>query len=222
MKYFFTGLMLLLNLTGISQKLQDGQHVNIDSSKSSLSDRMKLICPSYSSIPTELEIPMLLALIHFPEIKNSRIKFKLAKIKTTMNARPTMGSLIFRSKEKRTYIVRINDQKMDSVISIFEVPYNAQIGVFGHEFSHFVDYVGLSFWGVLKRGLSYGSPEKKSAYEKQTDILTIQHGLGEELLDWSDYVLNRSNATSAYKSFKRSTYLTPPEIKAEILRLSTQ
>jgi hypothetical protein len=222
MKYCHTVLLLLLNLTGMSQQPQDDQRSIADSSQTPLLDSLKLICPPYSSIPKELEMPMILALVHFPELKNSKIKFKLSSIKTTMNARPTMGSLIFRSKEKRTYTVRINDQKMDSLISIFEVPYNAQIGVFGHEFSHFVDYIGLSFWGVLKRGLSYGNPEKKSAYEKETDILTIQHGLGQELLDWSDYVLNRSNATAAYKAFKRSTYLTPQEIKEEILRLSSQ
>jgi hypothetical protein len=133
-----------------------------------------------------------------------------------------MGTLLFHAKSKRTYVVRINNEKKDSIISIFDVPFSAQSGIFGHEFSHFADYSQMSFWGVLKRGFNYTNPTKKSAYEKETDRITIRHGLGNELFEWSDYVLNRSNATVVYKAFKRSTYLTPSEIKEEMIRLFGQ
>jgi hypothetical protein len=163
-------------------------------------------------IEADYELVILKALSFYPELTPARISFKSAKIGTTMNARPAFGSLVFRSKQKRKYVIRMNNQDKDSIIVLKHVPFDAKIGVVGHELAHILDYHHRSFWGVISRGLSYVSKSKKAAFEKEIDLLTIQRGLGYELYSWSKYVLNESPAATKYKSFKAATYLTPEEI----------
>lgn len=171
------------------------------------------------NIPAQLELPVLIALSYYPELADSEIKFKECKIKTTMNARPSFGSILFRSKKNYRFIVRINSKIEDSVIQVNSIPFNAKIGVFGHEFFHFVDYKRKDSFHLTKRLFSYGNKTKKEAFEKEIDLGTIARGLGWQLYDWSNYVLNESNATLGYKEFKRSIYLEPEEIEQAILEL---
>ncbi|MDX2360593.1 MAG: hypothetical protein QNK23_07290 [Crocinitomicaceae bacterium] len=164
-------------------------------------------------VPSRYELSALKAISYYPELANHSIEFREARIKTTLNARPTVWSLLFRRKEKRRYIVRINTRKKDSLVLLTDVPFNAQVGVLGHEFGHFSDYSKRNFFGVLKRLFAYGSRKKKEAFEKEIDALTIERGLGWQLLDWSQYVLSESEASEKYKDFKRLIYLEPEEIE---------
>lgn len=175
-------------------------------------DSVKACFQKLEAVPSSLAIPVFTALAHYPELTDNTIRFKAAKIKTTLNARPTLASLLFCPKEKRNYVVRINSTVEDSVISIYELSIQAQTGILGHEFAHFYDYRSRSFFGVIARGFSYISATKKAAFEKEIDLSTIQHGLGAALYAWSYYVLYQSNATVDYKNFKRFTYLTPEQI----------
>jgi hypothetical protein len=92
------------------------------------------------SIPVELEPVVLYTLSYFPELQNSIIKFKYKRIKTTMNARPTLGSALYRKPSCYRYVVRLNSREMDSIIQLKHITFEALVGVFGHEFCHFVDY----------------------------------------------------------------------------------
>lgn len=171
------------------------------------------------NIPAHLELPILIALSYYPELSDSEIKFKECEIKTTMNARPTFGSILFRSKKNYRFVVRINSCNNDSIIQVDAIPFNAKIGVFGHEFFHFVDYRRKISFHLTKRLFSYTNKTKKEAFEKEIDLGTIGRGLGWQLYDWSNFVLNESNATKDYKEFKRSIYLEPEEIEKAILEL---
>jgi len=102
---------------------------------------------------------------------------------------------------------------MDSVILLSTVPFNARVGLFGHELAHFADYNSRSFFGVLGRMFAYSNKKGKEKFEKEIDSLTIERGLGWQLYDWSDFVLNHSNGSVSYKEFKRQIYLEPEEIK---------
>lgn len=55
--------------------------------------------------------------------------------------------------------------------------------------------------------------------ERKTDVSTIEHGLGFQLYNFVDYVLNQSSANSEYKDFKRLNYLHLSEILEIIKRL---
>lgn len=190
------------------------------SSESSL-DSLKSEFPLVCEVPTELETAVYSSLSHYPELQNNSICFKKARISTTLNARPTLGSMIFSRKENRRYVVRINSTMADSIISVYQLSETAKKGILGHEFAHFADYETRNFWQVLGRAFSYLSNKRKAVFEQAIDIATIKRGLGHELYAWSYYVLYESNATVAYKKFKRETYLTPEEIQAIQLTSTT-
>lgn len=184
-------------------------------------DRLKTEFPFVYEVPTELKTAVYSSLSHYPELQNNSIRFKQARISTTLNARPTLGSLLFRRKENRRYVVRINSRIADSIISVFHLSETAKKGILGHEFAHFADYETRNFWQVLGRAFSYLSKKRKAAFEQSIDTETIKRGLGIELYAWSYYVLYESNATVAYKNFKRETYLTPEEIQTIQLTSTT-
>jgi len=149
----------------------------------------------------------------FPEIEDEKIIVKNSSIKTTMNVRPTIFSLIFNKRENRKYILRINNSEKGESVFYKDVPEDARIGLLAHEMMHIVDFSERSFWGVLKRGIQYLYLKGKAKYESEIDQMVIDIGLGEYLHSWSDYVLNHSEATEDYKDFKRTIYLTPNEIE---------
>lgn len=164
-------------------------------------------------IPADYEYSIKKALTYYPELKTNKIKFKFAKIGTTLNARPTVASLLFRRKSKRSYVVRINNSEKDSMVTLNEVPFFARIGLFGHEFAHFADYQEKNLFQVIGRLFAYASKSKKELFEKEIDTKTIEHGLGSRLYAWSYFVQFESDASEDYKAFKRQIYLKPTEIK---------
>ena len=178
-------------------------------------------CNLYNCPKTD-EMSVLIALSFFPELSGRKIIFKGKEIKTTLNARPTISSLLFSKKSNRTYVIRINTNKSDSIISLSEIPFNAKIGLFAHEFSHFSDYQSRSLFGIIARGISYSSKKTKAKFEKEIDLNTINRGLGWQLFDWSNYVQNESNATFKYKEFKMNIYLSPEDILKTINALTVQ
>lgn len=165
------------------------------------------------TIAKKYELSILIAFSYFPELKNTKVKFKETKIKTSLNARPTISSLLFKKKEKRTYVVRINNSKKDSIALLSKAPFNAIIGVFGHEFSHFKDYNTRNFSGIMQRLYAYSNDLSKEAFEKEIDNNTIKRNLGWQLYDWAYYVLHNANAKKEYIEFKRLIYLEPLEIE---------
>ena len=164
------------------------------------------------TVLNEYELAIYIALSFYPELSNSRISFKKAKIKTTLNARPSVGSLLFRSKKDRNYVIRINQEIQDSVINFNAIPFNAKVGLLGHEFGHILDYKDKTIFQVTKRLLAYSSKKTKAKFEKEIDMITIKKGLGWQLYAWANYVLNQSNASMKYKAFKKEIYLTPLQI----------
>jgi len=167
-------------------------------------------------VPDRYALAFYTALSHCPELDSSEITFKDARIKTTLNARPTVGSLLFRKRENRKYVIRVNSSAQDSLILLSDVPFNAQIGLFGHELTHFTDYRGKGFGGVFRRMLSYSNKNGKARFEKEIDSLTVTIGLGWQLYAWSYYVLHESNGSEKYKDYKKAVYMRPEDILKQI------
>ena len=213
MKYFFFILLTVFILPHFSFG-QDYSSWNCpDSITLSLKkDSLEIIYGKNKIIPRNIEVAAFYALSFYPELKNTKIVFKRKKIKTTLNVRPTFFSLIFRKRENRKYIVRVNNSSDESKVTIDDVPFNASIGLLGHEFGHIADYTSKGFFGVLGRGFAYMSKKKRKEYENEIDEITIDRGLGKALYRWSYFVLNKSNASREYKEFKRETYMRPEDI----------
>jgi len=210
-------LFFLGNLCGFAQNQKMVR--SLDSLYYTLKiDSLKKEFVEIRKIPPKFELPVLTALSFFPELKQSSIFFKQQKIRTTLNARPKIFSLIFNKKNRRKYVVRINNRPRENTVTLTEnkVPFNALVGLFGHEFCHFVDYKNKNICGIVKRLLAYTNIQGKEKFEKEIDTLTIERGLGWQAYDWMFYVLNYSNATEKYKSYKKQIYLEPHEIKQKI------
>jgi hypothetical protein len=162
----------------------------------------------------DFELQSLIALSYLPELKDIEIQFVRANIKTTMETRPTSNTAL--RNHHRCYTVFVDNNTEGQGILLEDVPFNAQIGILGHEFCHIVDYEKRKAGNIIGLGISYLNEDGKTKLEKQTDMLTIWKGLGWQLYDWSDFVLNKSKASDDYKAFKRRVYLQPNEIEAEI------
>lgn len=161
--------------------------------------------------PKEIENALMIALSFYPELKNEKINIIYAPISTTMNCRPIIGSLF---KANRKYQMQINNQENFEGILMQDVPFNAQVGILGHELSHIVDYKAGGILRILKRGLDYLLQKTKNKFEHQIDLLTIQKGLGWQVMDFADFAMNRSEkATDKYKKFKKEIYMSPIQMK---------
>ncbi len=159
----------------------------------------------------KVELPALIALSFFPELKNTHITFEYRKIKTTMSTRPHLGQFLM---SNRSYVIYINSHAKDiGGVSFDELGLQEQIGIIAHELSHIVDYQKRKTFSMMKCGLYYSIfKHYHRTLERNTDMLVIQKGLAHQLYAFSNYVLNKSSASPEYKEFKRKNYLSPEEI----------
>lgn len=172
------------------------------------------------SIPKSFENQILIALSYFPELKNTKIKFRLKNRTTPLATRPTFFGM-FRSAKNRTYVITISEKSTNylNAIVLKNIDYNAQIGVLGHELSHISDYLNKGFSEMFTVAINELFYKKKvDEFEFKTDLNCINHGLGYQLLDWSIQVrenLKRDNWLGAVnlmggKSSER--YMNPTTI----------
>jgi hypothetical protein len=163
-------------------------------------------------ISTDFKLPALVALSHYPELKNAKIIFVEKPIKTTMACRPTWFFFLHR-RENRTYKIYVNNNpaKIKGAM-LGDVPFNAQVGLIGHELAHVVDYARSGTFKILSLGFNYLFTRGRVHIERRVDRITIAHNLGWQLYDFGDFILNRSNVLEEYKMYKRRVYYSPEEI----------
>ena len=141
------------------------------------------------TIPESIRPQALLALSHYPDLKEVRIVFRLKKRTTPLTSRPKLLST-FQHREKRIYVITISTKTREFLNPIlFEnLPFNAQVGVLGHELGHIFEYRSKSSIELLGLGFSLANRKFVDQFEFNTDKIAIAHGLGYQLLDWSAYV----------------------------------
>lgn len=155
--------------------------------------RLQVLQEQYGKLkdlPAGYEGQALIALSHYPELREVKIAFRFNENGTPLTARPTVWSTLFRSAKKRTYLITIakdTDPRWAAIL-LHRLPYNAQIGVLGHEIAHVADFSKRSFWGMLSVLVGNLSELFMDKMEYNTDLITIRHGLGYQLLAWSTYV----------------------------------
>lgn len=160
----------------------------------------------------DIEVPALIALSYFPELKNTRIEFTRCKIRTTMEVHPDVKSL-WGARSQIKYIIFVNDQIQNGQgILIDDVPFNAQIGLIAHELAHIVDYQKLNLIQLFEVAVNYHQSGFRRKLERHTDLEVIRRGLGWQLYEWARYAMFESSAGQAYKEFKKRYYLRPKEI----------
>jgi len=136
----------------------------------------------------EFELPLLIALSHYPGLKDTKIEIVYKNTKTPLYARPAFGNL-FKSKANKVYRLIVDRESLH----VRGQSLNAQVGVFAHELGHFLFYKEKSMFGIANYGLNYALSRKyRLKDERGTDRMVIEHGLGWQLYHFlSLYTLPR-------------------------------
>lgn len=156
------------------------------------------------------------ALSYYPTLKDIKIqiKFKEHIKKSTMQARPTFGSM-FKDREQREYVILISQRFKISGKEFMttQVPKEVLIGWIGHELGHIVDYQNRSKWDLLWFGLKYITSENyiKEA-ERMADTYAVNHGMEYYILKTKNFILNHAEINQTYKNRIKKYYLSPEEI----------
>jgi hypothetical protein len=213
--------LLMMMVICINVKSQSGI-TNTDKGPAgkSISD-LKSIYGHNKVYPAEFEEQILTALSFFPELKNHRIDFQLRKGYAPLSSRPTYGGL-FRSAPKRKYKIFISTGRKDMWDSILlkNAPFDAGVGVLGHELSHVLNFSKMSGLSLTWLGISHVSTKYMNRFEYLTDSLCIEQGMGEYLLAMSIYVRKTFGApdpeesqVKGEKGNYKERYMSPSTIR---------
>jgi len=170
-------------------------------------------------LPKGYEEQALLALAHYPELENVPIRFEITETLIPLASRPDILSVLLPWK-KRTYCIIISSKSIESLepILLQNLSFNAQVGVLGHELGHtvyYLDKASIEHAGIAARYLTLSF---RKSFERNTDQRTIEHGLGYQLLAWSEEVQAAFNGDSEAITMD-NTYYNPQEINNEITKL---
>jgi hypothetical protein len=162
----------------------------------------------------QIRLDIISALNFYPELSNVRIQFKYKSIKQTMNSRPAPGN-IFRSKAHRRYIIIVNNnQGKHKGLSFEKLSFNIKIGWVGHELAHICEYETFSNWETFWFAVKYvTSKQFVRKVERNTDLLTIKHGLAFPLYDGTDFLLRSNDISRKYREYAINNGLSLSEIK---------
>lgn len=206
LRIIFIGLTLLLSgQLGAQELLQDQQN---------------------KIIPSVIEEPVLQALSHYPELKETSIHFVFTNKleKSIMAARPTIGSL-FKKRRNRTYKVLINPAfKLDyGKESIHQIPDSVLVGWLGHELGHIMDYEHKNTWEIIGMGISYSlSRNYIRKAERVADAHAVNRGMGAYLVTKKGFILDHSELPQAYRDKIEALYLSPEDIGKLVADLESE
>lgn len=167
-------------------------------------------------IPNAIKKEALIALSHYPELKDTKIEFKFKKKmkKSIMQAQPSFWSL-FKSKKKRSYKIlmsktfKIDGQKYETK----NIPTNVMVGWLGHELGHIMDYKDRSSLNLIWFGIKYKlSDNHIKEAERAADSYAVQKDMEDYILDTKNFILNKTNLSEKYKARIKKYYLSPDEI----------
>lgn len=214
MREFTVGILLLL-LIPVALQAQDQKSVQGIRKDSRIvhSEKKHRKFKSVDELPLTYRKAARIALSYYPELKNTRIIFREKNIKTTMATRPRMDFL-FHHKGKRVYCIFFDTKvKNEDGLLPSEVPFNALIGLIGHELAHVIDYEHKSAIGIVSTGIRYMGHHYREKLENATDRETISRGLGWQLYDWSEFVLEAPDVSEKYREYKEKYYYDPAQLK---------
>lgn len=159
----------------------------------------------YKNLPLGYEEQTLLALSHFPELKETKIDWRIDKSYTPISVRPKLLSMLFGANQ-REYIVTISNETIDTLKHLLfsSLGFEEQVGIMGHELSHIVDFKSKNLFKLVGTALGHFSSQFLDRMEYQTDLICIQHGLGKELVAYSQHV----RSTMKVKNWRGVDYVT--------------
>lgn len=167
-------------------------------------------------IPSTIKEEALIALSHYPELKNTPIEFKFKKKikKSTMQAQPEFAS-IFKGKGRRKYKILIAERIKitDTIHYTKDMPSEILIGWLGHELGHIMDFKDRSALNLIGFGIGYVFSKKyiKNA-ERRADSFAVSHGMETYILATKEFILKKAGLSKKYVERIKELYLSPEEI----------
>lgn len=165
------------------------------------------------------ELQCLLALSHYPELKEVPIDFVIQETFIPLASRPSPISVLL-PWVKRKYLVVISSKSADFFegILMHNLPFNDQVGVLGHELAHTLFYLDKNSFQLAWIAYQY---EKNGpfhdSFEQDTDKRAVAHGLGHQLYDYAFFVRKSfGNTQEEIANEEGGTYLSPKELAAEM------
>lgn len=165
-------------------------------------------------LPCGFELQSLIALSHYPQLRNTNIEFRFTDSKGSLYSQMDVDALLNPWKDRK-YVVIIDTVKIIEYTEptlLENLPYNAQIGVLGHELAHTVSYLDKNGLQLAWIAFRYQTSEKYVVpFENDTERRTIKFGLGYQLLAWSEFQYDIK-----IKEGKSKRYFSPNQIKEEM------
>lgn len=189
----FSAIFLVVSFSTSAQRVvKEINDSDIDSTKLAF---LKREYSNKKKMPAGLEKPILIALSYYPELKDVKIVFKVRKSRSPLKSKPDFFDTFLRQAKKRKYIIVVSSKPMRYLehVKYSVLNFNAQVGVMGHELSHVSDFSGKNLKGILGMAFSNLSHHSLDKLEFNTDRETIEHGLGFQLLAWSNAVRDTAN-----------------------------
>lgn len=162
------------------------------------------------------------ALLFYPELKTTKITFKVKKSRSPLSARPRIWS-VFQRPRNRNYVIVISSKTLKWLepILLKNLSFNAQIGVLGHELSHVADFQQRRGIWFIRHAALHSNKKYVDKFENSTDSRCIKHGLGYQLLAWSEEVrrnlkIEQWNGADSPDAIGRERYMSPASIRKQI------
>ncbi|MEM1134316.1 MAG: hypothetical protein AAGI07_00655 [Bacteroidota bacterium] len=169
----------------------------------------------------DFELQCLLALSHYPELKDIPIDFAVHPAFLPLASRPDPLTVLL-PWLNRKYLVIISNASADffEPILLHNTPFNEQVGIIGHELGHTVYYLDKSALelAIIAYRYEYDN-EFHHTFERETDKRAVAHGLGYQLYDFAYFVRRAFGDTEEeIENETGGTYLSPKEVLAEMKR----
>lgn len=181
----------------------------------------KILIPQFA-------LQTLVALSYYPELKNTSIRFIYKPAFSTLTTKPNFPSLLL-SGERRTFTIIISDSSMQKIEPVIlpKMDFDAQVGIIGHELGHVADFKQRSLLSLIGSGIGHlFSVRYIDRFEFRTDSICIAHGLGYQLLAWSNFIrttMHTANWEGAGNINKmpmmRERYMNPSTIEKYMAKM---
>ncbi|SRR5258706_7620541 len=173
--------------------------------------------------PKQFEKQILVALSYYPELRNTPILFRIRVRHTPATTRATWAG-VFETARKRHFVITISDstERILMAIILKHMPFNAQVGLIGHELAHVSDFSRMVSHQIIWHAIKNVSAKYIDKFEYNTDGICIAHGLGYQLLAWSSFIrrkMNRENWDGpdySPKPMSKERYMNPSTIEKRI------
>ncbi len=172
-------------------------------------DSLRTLYGRNKKFVAQYEVQSLLALSHYPQLQETHIAFYEDEAFIPLASRPEpLSMLAGKDKWKYNIIISTATTSELSPVLLKNVPFNAQVGIIGHELAHTVSYLDKDVKDMLLIAFNYPFPAFRSNFEKNTDRRAIAHGLGWQLLDYAHFA---RKAMAYDETYLGSDYYLSPE-----------